>query len=122
MDQTLDHAAGLVPLEPVQRVPYVAGPHGDEREIPLLDLIERQVAARGGDDAIVSSEGTWTLAEAWQRVKMLAADLHEAMAGRRLPVVVMARKGLTQGAALLACVRLGVPYMAHIQPPARWGE
>lgn len=110
MEQGLGHDR-LVPLEPARRVPYVAGPHGDEREIPLFDLIARQVAKRPDDAAMVSREGTWTVAESWQRVQMLAAQLYEAMAGRRLPVVVMATKGLTQGAALIACMRLGVPYI-----------
>ena len=111
MEQNLPHPEALVPLEPGRRVAYVSGPRGDERDLPLFDLVARHVDAFGDAPAMISGEGTWSVAETWQRVQLLAAELHAAMAGQRLPVVVMARKGLTQGAALLACLRLGVPYI-----------
>ncbi|MBT6202422.1 MAG: AMP-binding protein, partial [Rhodospirillaceae bacterium] len=101
----------LVPIVPERYFEGIGTPHGNMPAESLFALIKERVARHGSDPAFVAQEGSWTLCEAWQRALALAGRLHKAMAGEPCPVVVFAEKNLTQAAAFLACLRLGVPWI-----------
>lgn len=82
-----------------------------ERTRPVFALLEARRAERARTTAIIDSGGATTYGDLLDRTLAAAFGLHRLVGGARDPVVVLVSRGASQVVAILACLRLGLPYV-----------
>ncbi len=107
-------APSLRRLHPARRLAHerLAGvPEDAAWQQPLFALFEAQAAAAPGRAALHAGERVFSYGELHAQVLALAGRLQAAMPEGPRPVLVPARQGPAQLLAMLACLRIGAPYV-----------
>lgn len=82
-----------------------------ERVRPIFGLLESRRGDYAGRTAIFGPGGATTYGGLLDRSLAVASRLYRLVGASREPVVVLASQGMNQIVAILACLRLGLPYV-----------
>lgn len=83
----------------------------EERERPIFALLESRLRERAGAITVAGSDGPAGHGNLLGLSLSLAARLHRTVGAERGPVIVLASQGHRQILGMLACLRLGLPYV-----------